>query len=136
MLRDYFETGRKLMAEESSAKALHQFRLDTKRARYTLELFRPLYGPGLETPLAGLRRIQDYLGAISDCDTTKETIAGALPETAPERGRLAGLLDARAKRSSTALRKYWRQTFDKPGDERRWTLYLARQAGIKRNTAR
>ena len=36
------------------------------------------------------------------------------------------VLTARAKRKSLEFRRYWRQTFDKPGEDRRWLKYLSR----------
>src|SRR5436190_19829563 len=57
----FFETGHKLAAENNSFKALHRFRLLTKRFRYTLELFVPCYGPGLARRIEALRMLQQYL---------------------------------------------------------------------------
>ena len=50
----YFEAGRKLNGK-SNARAMHRFRLRTKRLRYTLDLFIDLYGPGLKRRSASLR---------------------------------------------------------------------------------
>ena len=36
------------------------------------------------------------------------------------------VLTARAKRKSLEFRRYWRQTFDKPGEDQRWMNYLSR----------
>ena len=62
----YFARVRALLADDPSAPKLHRLRLLTKRLRYTLELFRPCYGPGLDTRLAALRRIQQSLGEVND----------------------------------------------------------------------
>src|SRR5580692_6953009 len=45
MARRYFEAGRKAIEGKRPPGELHAFRLKTKRFRYTLELFSPLYGP-------------------------------------------------------------------------------------------
>src|SRR5579863_8212648 len=66
----YFRAGHALLRGTPSPEALHRFRLETKRFRYTLELFRPCYGPGLDRRLAKLREIQTHLGEISDCSAT------------------------------------------------------------------
>lgn len=136
LVREYFAAGRKIMNADSGAKVLHKFRLETKRVRYALELFRPLYSTGLERHLAALRLIQDHLGAISDSEAAKQVICDVCPRATAERRRLEDLLDANAKRRSAALRKYWQETFDKPGEEQRWRLYLSRHAGRTQRTAR
>lgn len=122
------------MGENPSFPALHRLRLDTKRLRYILELFRPCYGPGLNLFLATLRQIQDHLGAINDCATARGLIGRTLPGPSPERKRLDRLLNLRAKRKAAEFREYWRQTFDAAGQERRWVFYLSRNAGRKRAT--
>ena len=122
----YFEAGRELMGKTPQPPALHRFRLDTKALRYTLELFRPCYGPGLERHLAVLQKIQGYLGLISDYATTTGLVAAHLAENAPERVRIEALLIARARRKFLELRRYWRGVVDAPGAERRWRNYLAR----------
>jgi CHAD domain-containing protein len=127
MLEGYFDQGRKLMERSSSSVGpMHPFRLETKALRYTLELFRPCYGPGLEGFLLSLRRIQDCLGALNDYATTRDLIAARLPKHAPEREKVDRVLAARAKRKAMEFRRYWRQTFDKPGEDRRWMNYTSR----------
>ena len=126
MVQSYFDQGRKLMGSSSSAAAMHPFRLETKALRYTLELFRPCFGPGLEGFLLSLRRIQDSLGALNDYATTRDLIAARLPKHAPHREKMDRLLTARARRKSVEFRRYWRQTFDKPGEDRRWMNYISR----------
>ena len=126
MLEAYFDQGRKLVGRSSSVSPMHPFRLETKALRYTLELFRPCFGPGLEGFLLSLRRIQDCLGALNDYVTTRDLIATRLPTRAPDRQKMDRVLTARAKRKSLEFRHYWRQTFDKPGEDQRWMHYLSR----------
>ena len=126
MLESYFDQGRKLTGRSPSVGAMHPFRLETKVLRYTLELFRPGFGPGLEGLLLRLRRIQDCLGALNDYATTRDLIAARLPKRAPDRQKMERFLTARARRKSLEFRRYWRLTFDKPGEERRWMNYLSR----------
>lgn len=120
----YFRAGRKLLDGQPSARALHQFRLETKRFRYTLELFRPCYGPGLDRRLALLRGIQNFLGEINDCAQTLEMLGD-------EQRKIAAFLERRMAQKAGQLRRYWRQTFDPPGRERWWSEYLRRFAGGK-----
>jgi len=119
----YFEEGRRITAKPLPPAKLHPFRLRTKRLRYTLELFRPCYGRGLEQRLEALRRIQQYLGEISDCTTTDSLLG--VDAGAP----LRRFLNQRAAARAAGFRRYWSRTFDAAGRERWWTGYLARFAG-------
>ena len=61
-----------------ASEDLHRLRLNVKRFRYTLELFRPCYGNGLEQRLEALKRMQDHLGAMNDCEATSALIEQTL----------------------------------------------------------
>lgn len=111
----YFRAGRKLAGAKFAYPAFHRFRLRTKRFRYTLEFFRFCYGPALDELLADLRRIQDCLGAISDCETAR-LLAG---DKAFER-----YLRTRAERKARQFQRHWRKALDPA--EVRWSRYLAR----------
>ena len=115
---EYFARVRRVLEKEPSPEKLHRLRLATKRLRYTLELFRPCYGPGLETRLAALRDIQQSLGEVNDCIAT----ARMLPKSAPARA----WLDRRTSAKAEEFRKRWAQEFGAPGQESRWTAYLSR----------
>jgi CHAD domain-containing protein len=47
---------------------LHAMRIAAKHLRYTLEVFAPLYQDGLKSMIQLMRRLQDNLGEIHDCD--------------------------------------------------------------------
>jgi len=127
LVRSYYEDGRKTASSDPAPEALHDFRLRTKRLRYTVELFRSCYGPGVERWLESLRQIQGHLGAISDCDTTRQICRAALPEASSDRKRLETYLDGQAAREAAAFHRYWRSEFDKPGEARRWETYFGRK---------
>ena len=116
MARRYFEAGRKAIAGKRPADELHGFRLKTKRFSYTLELFRPLYGPNLDRYLKALRELQGALGKVSDYQAIQRVLAGD-PELEKE---IQQALKARLK----DLRQSWR-TFDSDGQLKRWRTYLA-----------
>jgi CHAD domain-containing protein len=116
----YFRKGRKAMRRGTSWEDMHEFRLATKRLRYTLELFRTLYGPGLERRLDELKRVQTLLGEVNDCVLTDEMLE-AISGTDAIRAKLA----LRAKNKTNKMRRYWEETFDAPGAEQSWTRYLA-----------
>lgn len=129
MAQSYFDQGRKLLDPSTAPSAMHRFRLQTKAFRYTLELFRPCYGPALDRYLGGLREIQDCLGALNDCAATRDLIAEKLPEHDPERQKIDAVLVELGRRESAKFRRYWRTTFDTPGQEQRWLRYLSRRSG-------
>lgn len=124
----YFRAGRALFAAKPTAGDLHKFRLQTKRFRYTLELFQPCYGPGLEERLKLLRNIQDLLGEINDCAATQRLL-GAQPVG------VSKFLERRMVLQARELRRRWQQAFDGAGQENWWTNYLARFARRPRRTA-
>jgi len=125
LVQAYFARVRELLAASPPPAELHTVRLATKRLRYTLELFRPVYGQGLEIRLAALQRLQQVLGEINDCAAAERLIEAIIP-TSAERRRVQSFLRRRASAKAVALRKEWHDTFDAPGRERWWTQYLAR----------
>ena len=124
----FFEAGRELAASHSSLQALHRFRLLTKRFRYTLELFRPCYGPGLARRIEALKTLQQYLGEVSDCRTTRELLAGRDDLSKAVRDRLTRQLKVLAAARVARFRRLWRKDFAQPERERSWTDYLRRFA--------
>ena len=124
----YFARVRALLADDPSAPRLHRLRLLTKRLRYTLELFRPCYGPGLDTRLAALRRIQQSLGEVNDSTAAGRLVSKSMSAASPQRARILHFLEERAAAKAEEFRKDWSEVFDAPGQERWWTTYLARHA--------
>jgi len=115
MARRYFEAGRKAVDQKRPPEELHAFRLETKRFRYTLELFRPLYGPNLDRYLRALRELQGALGKVSDY----QAIARVLSNDA----KLMIEIERAMKIKLKALRRTWRD-FDSEGQLKRWRAYL------------
>ena len=123
----YFAEVRAALAENNSPRELHAVRLATKRLRYTLELFRPCYGSGLETRLEMLKRLQTLLGEINDGVAAWDRLA-PLMNDGPQRRRMEAFLKQRTAARVRQFRKHWSTAFDAPGQERRWTAYLAHDA--------
>ncbi len=119
----FYAAGREVIEHEDAA-TLHQFRLRGKRVRYTLELFCPVYGPGLDQLLKGLRRAQTSLGEINDCATAHDLVANP---------QFHDWLAARQTVLHDAFRKYWLDEFDAPGREQHWVRYLRTYARRKQN---
>jgi len=116
MARKYFEAGRKAIDNKRPPDELHRFRLETKQFRYTLELFRPVYGPNLDRYLKALRELQGALGKVSDYQAIERVLAR-------DRGlkrQIAQALKGKIKN----LRHSWR-AFDSDGELKRWRSYLA-----------
>jgi CHAD domain-containing protein len=116
MARRYFEAGREAMDRKRPPDTLHAFRLETKRFRYTLELFRPLYGPNLDRYLKALRELQGALGKVSDYQAIQRVLS-----TDRE---LKSQIEHALKGKIKDLRRTWR-AFDAPGQLKRWRTYLA-----------
>jgi len=122
----YFDAGRKAADHKRSPRSLHRLRIETKRFRYSLEVFRPLYGATLDRYLKALHGIQDALGEVSDCQTVLEMLKGdrALVEK----------LERSLKKKSREFRREWRQ-FDSDAQLKKWKSYLGR-AGSRPGTRR
>ena len=120
LARDYFAAGRVALAPGTTWDEMHQFRLATKRFRYTLESFRDAYGPGLQSRIEKLRGVQTFLGDINDLVVTSSMIA--------DQPDVVSALGTKAEAKTIKLREWWSDVFDAPDQERRWTMYLSRYA--------
>src|ERR1035438_9240490 len=105
LVTDYFAQVRELLAAGPPPAGLHPIRLASKRLRYTLELFRPCYGPGLETRLAALRSLQQSLGEVNDSAAAGRLLSKSMSSASPQRARVLKFLEERAAidRKSTRL---------------------------------
>src|SRR5208337_1689733 len=56
----------------------HATRIAAKKLRYTLETYAPLYRRELKKPFARIKRLQDLLGDIHDCDVWIEQMTLAI----------------------------------------------------------
>ncbi|MDD1770129.1 MAG: CHAD domain-containing protein [Methanomassiliicoccales archaeon] len=65
----------------------HQMRIAAKRLRYTLELFGGLYAGGLLDELSKVKKLQEVLGEMHDCDVWVQELEAKL-------GRKGGNVDA------------------------------------------
>jgi CHAD domain-containing protein len=111
----YFKAGRKAAEGDASPKKLHGFRLATKQFRYSLELFRPLYGAKLDRKLGTLSELQSVLGQLSDYRSARALLEGDK--------KLEGKLDRATKKKLKESREQW-AAFDTEGQLHRWKAYL------------
>lgn len=102
--KQWFARGRIAAAPGSTHRAMHQFRLETKRFRYTIEILQPLYGTHAAEPvLEGLRELQTCLGDMNDCVSALELL-----EDYPKPARaIRKLLTEREQ----AFRAVWKEKF-------------------------
>lgn len=117
LAKQFFRAGREIVQGKHPPDAMHKFRLRTKHLRYTLELFREIYGPAVDSRLELLKPIQDALGDLNDCATARELLGGS--------SEIRAYLKKRAKNKVADFGNYWRETFDAPGQRREWLDYLA-----------
>jgi CHAD domain-containing protein len=52
----------------------HAIRIAAKKLRYTIEVYGPLYRRGLKKPLSRVKKIQEILGDLHDCDVWIDTV--------------------------------------------------------------
>ncbi len=117
LAQKYFEAGRKAANGKQSPTQLHKFRIATKKFRYTLELFKPVYGPGLERHIDGLRKLQSVLGKLNDHHTLKPLFTGDKA--------LKAKLDEAMEKHLSHFHEQWK-AFDADGELKRWKAYLRR----------
>jgi CHAD domain-containing protein len=127
LAKKWFAAGEKGLQPGRTWDEMHQFRLLTKRFRYSLEIFLPLYGPTLAKRIEQLRKLQNFLGDINDC-VTAQTLLGLDDMD----GSLHQALSERAERRTTELREYWAATFSGRVPAEKWTAYLSKYAGRTR----
>lgn len=132
MTEKWFAAGEIAMQPGVSWEDMHRFRLLSKRFRYSLEIFAPLYGPALEERIALLRKLQNFLGDINDCVTARLLLGADDPGTVVESS-----LAARAEAKTAELHSFWQKNFSGPEAVASWTRYLSRYAGrAKRHSKR
>ncbi len=57
----------------------HAMRIAAKKLRYTMEVYAPLYRRNLKKSLIRVKRIQEILGDLHDCDVWIDTVMAMLP---------------------------------------------------------
>jgi len=122
-----------IVADERQIEALHNLRIAAKRLRYTLELFRTVFGDAGENEIGRMRELQELLGQLHDHDVRIVLIEDELANLALEQTAALGRSFAAAPNSAheaittAALRP-------PPDDPRRGLLaLLGRQHASRRN---
>ena len=73
-----------IVPREDAGEALHDLRIAAKRLRYTLELFRSVFGKVGERQIERVKAVQEELGAIHDHDVLIALIEDELGKTSAE----------------------------------------------------
>ncbi len=123
LVEEYFAAGRKLAARRSSAARMHEFRLLTKHLRYTLEVFRPAYGPAMERYLGQLKKVQTVLGELNDYAATRDLMEASPDARHPDTRVLLHALAGREEEKRKEFAAIWTE-FDADGQQSRWERYL------------
>ncbi len=121
MAAEFFAQGNRAAEAGASARKLHQFRLDAKSFRYTLELLEPVYGPGLRARLEPIRAVQTLLGDVNDCRTARDLIASWAGGQ-----EFDARLRRRQRRKTAEFAALWNETLAGPRQARQWIRSLSR----------
>jgi len=124
MAQEFFECGNEAVKTKASSRELHQFRIVSKKFRYTLELFTSVYGASLNSALERIRRVQGVLGEINDCDTVRRMLSQY-----KEADRMTSWLKKRQRRRIEEFQQHWTETFAAGGELQSWSALLSRPAG-------
>jgi CHAD domain-containing protein len=115
MAEDFVERGNAVSQAKASPQKLHGFRIASKKFRYTLEIFAPLYGNALSGWLESIKRIQTLLGDINDCATVVQMLGDY-----KSAGAAAAWLKKRQRRKTEEFVRCWTEEFgDGPGVQSR-----------------
>jgi CHAD domain-containing protein len=120
----FLANGDKAVRPETSEVKLHAFRLNAKEFRYTLEAFRPLYGPTLDRHIANVRRVQTVLGDLNDCRATADLLGRFDTVAAVEVERMRQFLEERKGELRAKFVEAWRAFYGEDKARQALTRYL------------
>jgi len=87
-------SGRAITPDTPDAE-VHELRLDCKKLRYTLELFKELYPPSeIQAMVRRLKKLQDVLGDFNDCSVQKDALLAWVDNHASVKPRTAMAIGA------------------------------------------
>jgi triphosphatase len=114
--KDFLKQGNEASRPGASPKGMHRFRIASKKFRYALELFQPVYESRLKPVVASLKRVSTLLGDINDSVTVAEMVADYKGGN-----RLADRLKKRQVKKTEEFRKYWKEEYS-DGDRLRGSI--------------
>jgi CHAD domain-containing protein len=129
LLEEYCAKGERLAQLGTKPAKLHGLRLAGKHLRYSLEIFRPIYGRRMDDLLGFLRDTQGSLGQISDATASIAWLYEAGLEQSAEICQLQIYLEQRAQKGASRFTEYWVDHWGLPSFRQHWISYLTRYAG-------
>jgi len=120
----FLAAGDKAARAETSDAKLHAFRLAVKEFRYTLEAFRPFYGPAMDRHIARVRQIQNVLGTVNDCRATADLLRRFEAVAAVEVEQLRQFLDRRRTQLREEFASAWAALYGGERQRRALVRYL------------
>jgi CHAD domain-containing protein len=135
LLRRLFTTGNALLSSQQSKPepdALHDFRLDVKRVRYTLEIFQSVLDSELATLFVQLQQLQQLLGAMNDCEQTRQFL---LDQKLDVSAATVALLQQAYQSKRDQLSEFWPTTLGVKENQQRWLRLLAGKGSSKPSKA-
>jgi len=129
----FLRLGNNAAQAKSSPEELHQFRIASKKFRYSLELFAPLYGSRLKRWIEGIKHAQNLLSDINDCVTAAEIVSAHKGSRA-----ILAWLKKRERRKMEEFRRWWPEAFASREVHRSWMRDLSHppSAAVKKPAAR
>jgi CHAD domain-containing protein len=129
LLEQFCKAGERLTHNGVDPATLHRLRLEGKHLRYTLELFRPIYGRRMDNLIAALKDTQTRPGDVSDATATTAWLKSQGIHHTPEARQLHLFLHHRAQKLSAQFVEYWQDHWGLPAFREQRIRYLARFAG-------
>jgi CHAD domain-containing protein len=102
----FFEAGNSAAASRHSGGKLHEFRIQAKKFRYTLELFAPIYGPVITEWIGEIKSVQSTLGKMNDYRSALALAAGFQCSK-----NLRASLKRSERRKAREFRECWAERF-------------------------
>jgi CHAD domain-containing protein len=121
MAEEYLQKGRKAARARTPARELHKFRIATKKFRYTLDLFAPLYGSSADPIHEAIKDLQTRLGEINDCAVVRGIVSDRKHKGD---GGFADELKKRQRKHTDEFRRHFASHLSSPSVLRRWTTLL------------
>lgn len=124
LAESFLANGDKAVREETSEAKLHAFRLNAKEFRYTLEAFRPLYGPAMDRHIANVRKVQTVLGDLNDCRATEDLLESFETVAAVEVEQMRRFLGSRKGDLRAKFVEAWAALYGEVRQRQALTRYL------------
>jgi CHAD domain-containing protein len=121
LAKRFLQDGDDAAQKKASAEELHQYRIEAKKLRYTLELFQPVYGAAAKEWLDRLRQVQSLLGDIHDYHMVRLACVDLGGDS-----ELEGWLKKKQRKRTREFRKLWKEGFSDAAARREWVAALRR----------